>query len=172
MKNLIFISIIAFILLSSFSARAQEIAATGGNFTLQKTALAGGGSRSQNASINQNGTTGQTIAGTRSTGGQFSLYSGFWTPDDFAPTAATAVVGGRILTANGAGIKNVGITITFPTGEIRYALSSSMGYYRFTDIPVGASYIISVAAKRFTFSQPSQIRQVLDDLQDVDFIAD
>jgi hypothetical protein len=55
---------------------------------------------------------------------------------------------------------------------VRTTVSSSFGYYRFADIPVGASYIISVAAKKYSFSEPSQIRQVQDDLQDIDFVAD
>lgn len=149
-----------------------EILASGGAFTLEKAVTAGGGTGKQSASHSENGTTGQTVAGVRSTGANFSLYSGFWTPDDFTPTSATAVVGGRILTASGAGIRNVQITITFPTGEIRTTVSTTMGYYRFPEIPVGSTYVISVAAKKYSFSQPSQIRQVTDDVGDVDFIAD
>jgi hypothetical protein len=76
------------------------------------------------------------------------------------------------LTASGAGIRNVQISITFPSGEVRTTLSSSFGYYRFADVPVGAIYVISVAAKKYSFSEPSQIRQVQDDLPDVDFVAD
>ena len=169
---------VALIFLGSFPASAQkvekspEIVASGGTFALEKTVLAGGGSQMAQSSVNQNGTTGQTIAGVRSTGGNFSLYSGFWTPDDFAPTAANAVVGGRILTTGGAGIRNVQVTITFPSGEIRTTKSSAFGYYRFAEIPVGDIYVISVAAKKYIFSQPSQVRSVQDDLQDVDFIAD
>lgn len=151
--------------------KAPEIVASGGTFTLEKAVTAGGGVKKDVAPINENGTTGQAIAGVRSTGGNFSLSAGFWTPETLAPTAASAVVGGRILTASGAGARNVQITITFPTGEIRTAASGTFGYYRFAEIPVGGTYIISVAAKKFAFSQPSQIRQVQDDLQDVDFIA-
>ena len=36
----------------------------------------------------------------------------------------------------GAGIRNVQITIMFPSGEIRSAVSTTLGYSRFTDIPV------------------------------------
>jgi hypothetical protein len=82
------------------------------------------------------------------------------------------VVGGRILTDSGAGIRNVQVAITFPSGEIRTSVSKTFGYYRCAEIPVGAVYVISVSAKKFTFAQPSQVRQVQDDLQDVDFIAD
>jgi hypothetical protein len=153
-------------------AKQTEIVASGGTFALEKTVTAGGGNQMSQSSLNQTGTTGQAAAGVKSAGGQFTLHSGFWTPDDFAPTASSAVVGGRILTSSGAGIRNVQVTITFPSGEIRSTVSTSFGYYRFAEIPVGEIYVISVAAKKYTFSQASQIRQVIDDLQDVDFVAD
>lgn len=165
------------ILLFFVAANAQkvetstEIVASGGTFKLEKAVTAGGGNQMSQSSINQNGTLGQSVAGLRSTGGNFTLYSGFWTPDDLAPTAANAVVGGRILTASGLGIRSVQVTITFPSGEIRTTLSSSFGYYRFADIPTGGIYVISVAAKKYTFSPSVQIRSVQDDLQDVDFVA-
>ena len=152
--------------------KAPEIVASGGQFTLEKTVTAGGGTRKETLPVSENGTTGQAIAGIKSTGGSFSLYSGFWTPEDFTPTAASAVVGGRVLTAYGAGIRNVQLTIIFPSGEARYTTSTTLGYYRFTDIPVGGTYVVTVAAKKYTFAEISQIRQVSGDLQDVDFVAD
>jgi hypothetical protein len=172
-----FILSIALVSLAAFPARAQkaenapENIAAGGAFKLEKSVTAGGGGGKQSAPLSENGTTGQTIAGRRSTGGNYSLYAGFWTPDDFAPTASTVVVGGRILTASGLGIRNVQVTITFPTGETRTTLSSSFGYYRFADIPSGDIYVISVAAKKYSFSNPTQVRTVQDDLQDVDFVS-
>lgn len=174
---LFFLLIVALVFLFVFSVRAQkaensaEIVAVGGAFTLEKAVTAGGGGKKDNASLSENGTTGQTLAGVRSAGGQFSLYAGFWTPDDFTPTASSAVVGGRILTADGRGIRNVQVTITFPTGEIRFTRSSAFGHYRFTEIPVGETYVISVAAKKYVFPQDTLIRQVLDDVRDADFIA-
>jgi len=172
------LSALALFFLFAFPARAQkienapEIIASGGAFTLEKAVTAGGGNAKQSASMSENGTTGQAVAGVRSTGGNFTLYAGFWTPGDLVPTAANAVVGGRILTADGAGIRNVQITITCPSGEIRTSVSTTFGYYRFAEIPVGGIYVITVVAKKYTFSQGTQVRTVQDDLQDVDFIAD
>jgi hypothetical protein len=179
MKNLAFSACLFAVGLFIVPAQAQdknaptaEIVASGGQFVLQKTVTAGGGVKKEVLPINENGTTGQTVAGVKSTGGSFSLYSGFWTPDDFAPTAASAVVGGRVLTAYGAGIRNVQLTIIFPSGEVRYTTSTTLGYYRFTEIPVGGTYVVTVAAKIYNFTETSQIRQVAGDLQDVDFVAD
>ena len=152
--------------------KAPEIVASGGQFTLEKTVTAGGGIRKETLPVAENGTSGQAVAGITSTGGGFSLYSGFWTPENFAPTAASVVVGGRVLTSTGAGIRNVQLTIIFPSGEVRYTTSTTLGYYRFTEIPVGGTYVITVTAKKYAFTETSQIREVSGDLQDIDFIAD
>ena len=152
-------------------AQTVEIVASGGNFILEKSSIAGGGSDKQLSNYSEHGTTGQAIAGVQSSGGSYSIYSGFWTPDQFVPTAGGVSISGRILTAEGTGIRNVALTITFPSGEIRSALSGSRGTYRFDDIPVGDTYIISVSEKRFTFEESSRVEHVVDELTDVNFMA-
>ena len=171
MKIVFYIALTSLFLMPA-TAQTPEIVASGGQFILEKAVTAGGGNAKQNSFLSENGTTGQSAAGVKSAGGAFTLYSGFWTPNDFAPTAASAVVGGRVLTAYGAGIRNVQIMITFPSGEVRTTFSTTLGYYRFAEIPVGGTYIISVSAKKYSFSESSQIRQISGDLQDVDFVAD
>lgn len=178
--DLIFLVVITImILLLALSARAQtvdspaqEIIASGGTFTLEKAVTAGGGVNKTTSPLSEHGTTGQAVAGEKSTGGNFTLYHGFWTPEALAPTAAAAVVGGQILTATGKGIKNVRVTITFPDGQTQTTVSSSSGYYQFADIPVGEIYIISVMAKRYKFTQPIQVRQIMEDTQDINFIGE
>ena len=169
-----YVLILASVILLVASARGQEaeISISGGQFSITKTVVADGGSKMQDNLTVLNNTAGQTVAGKQSAGGSFNLYTGFWTPDSFAPTAANAVVSGRIRTAAGRGINNVSVTITFPGGEIRMARSNAFGYYTFTDIPVGNLYVIRVSSKHYTFSNPVQIREILDDLQNLDFIAE
>src|SRR5438094_1473882 len=55
-----------------------SIAQSGGTFVMQKSAIAGGGDRSTGGSFIVNGTIGQTVAGTQSVGGTFSVQTGFW----------------------------------------------------------------------------------------------
>lgn len=169
-----YVFILALVILLVVSARGQEaeISMSGGQFSITKTVVAGGGNKTQDNSTVLNSTAGQTVAGKQSTGGSFNLYTGFWTPDSFAPTAANAVVSGRVKTAADRGISNVSVTITFPGGEIRMARSNAFGYYTFTDIPVGEIYIIRVSSNRYTFNNPVQIREIIDDLQNLDFIAE
>jgi hypothetical protein len=178
--GILMIIVIALLLFALASAaRAQEAAKTsdetplsGGAFTISKTVIAAGGAPLQNQTTNLHGTIGQTVAGRVSTNEQFVLYSGFWTPEALAPTAAAVNVGGRVTTADGRGIRNARITILYPSGESRTTVSGAFGYYRFGDVEVGASYLVSVSSKRFSFSNATQILNLTGERDDVNFIAD
>ncbi len=89
-----------------------------------------------------------------------------------APTAATVSISGRVTTASGRGIKNVRLTLTDSSGQIRTATTSSFGYYRFDDVLAGETYILSAVGKRYTFSQPVRVLSINDAADGVDFIAD
>jgi hypothetical protein len=173
-----FVVTVVLILIFALFAKAQtnqisapEIVGSGGAFTLEKAVVAGGGAAKQTAQFGEHGTTGQTIAGIKSTGGQFSVYSGFWTPETLAPTAASVNVGGRVKTAAGKGVQNVKITVTYSSGETRATFSGKSGFYQFADLPAGETYTFTVSAKRYVFSQPTLVINITDDAQDIDFIA-
>jgi hypothetical protein len=88
-------------------------------------------------------------------------------------TAANASIGGRVLNANGQGIRNASVvleggSLTAPL----YTTTGSLGYYQFPGVSAGATYIVSISSKRFTFSQPVRVISLNDDLLDLDFIAD
>ena len=86
------------------------------------------------------------------------------------PTAANVSVGGRIVSANGYGIRNVIVSLTDADGTTRTARTSTFGYYNFDEVPLG-TIIVSVASKRFTFANPTQVISVSDNVSDVDFTA-
>ena len=88
-----------------------------------------------------------------------------------APTVATVSVGGRVMTASGRGIRNVVIRLTDSEGNLRTAISNSFGYYRFNDVAAGATYILTATGKRFSFSQPSQVLNINDETDGVNFIG-
>ena len=88
-----------------------------------------------------------------------------------APTAATVEVGGRVTTTSGRGILNVRLSLTDSQGNTRTTTSNSFGYYRFDDVQAGATYILSASAKHYTFSQPSQVLNINDETDQVNFIA-
>lgn len=87
-----------------------------------------------------------------------------------APVAAGVSVSGRVLTPDGQGVRGAVITIAGLNGEPRTARTGSFGYYRFDDILVGETYLISVASKRYQFT-PRTIG-IFDELTDVDFVAE
>lgn len=89
------------------------------------------------------------------------------------PTAASATISGRVTTVTGNGIRNVIIQLTdAETGEIRSARTSSFGYYRFEDVPVGRTYSLNPAAKRYTFANPSRVINPTGEVTDVDFVSE
>jgi hypothetical protein len=51
-------------------------------------------------------------------------------------------------------------------------LTSSFGYYRFDEIEVGQTVVISVASKRHVFANPTRILSVQDELAGIDFTAE
>ncbi len=89
----------------------------------------------------------------------------------FTPTAGEVTVGGRVTTNKGSGVKNVQLTLLGADGKSRTALSNADGYFQFTDVPAGDTYIFSAAAKRFQFSQPTIVRTITDDTNDINFKA-
>lgn len=87
-----------------------------------------------------------------------------------APTAASVAVSGRIMTSSGTGIARARVTMTDMAGQTRTVLTSSFGYYRFEGVQAGGTYIIMVNAKGHQFTE--QVVSVLDELSDVNFIAE
>lgn len=86
-------------------------------------------------------------------------------------SAATASVGGRVVTAQGQGIGKAVITLTDPQGNTRIVRTGSFGYYRFDDVEVGQTYILTITNKRFTFAQPTLIVSVVDQISEANFTA-
>ncbi len=88
------------------------------------------------------------------------------------PTAATAVISGRIFDIYGSALKDISVSvINSATGEIRYSRTNNFGAYRVAELTVGESYIITVRSKRYTFAVDTRIVVLMDDLSDQDFTA-
>lgn len=147
-------------------------AQSGGAYQITQSVTANGGETSSGGNFSIQDTSGQPVAGGLLQNSSYSIYSGFWTPANFAPTAATVTVAGRVTTANGQGISNAVITLTDMNGIIRTAKTAGFGYYQFADILAGRSYLITISSKRFTFSNPTRVLNVLEELSEVDFIAE
>jgi hypothetical protein len=86
-----------------------------------------------------------------------------------APTAAASQISGRVLTSDGRGVSKARLTITDQNGEVRSALTSIFGYYRFDDVAAGETYIISAEHKQYRFE--TKVINVNENLSDINFIA-
>ena len=172
MKTAIRFIVTAAIVAAPLAAVAQV--ASNPPYTLEQSVVAtGGGTTAGTGNVYKiESTIGQPLAGTSSTNAPFTVRGGFFTTAPFAPTAALANISGRILTADGRGIRNVSITMTGASGAQRIAFSSSFGYFNFENVPVGEVYILTVRAKQFQFSQNTQAVLLSEDLTDLNFIAD
>lgn len=148
-------------------------AQSGGQFAITESVIAGGGVESSNGQFSLGSTSGQTVAGGPARGVGFAVTSGFWNFTPSAnPTASLVSVGGQILTADGQGIRNAILSLTAASGAVRTVRSSSFGYYQFEDVAAGETYILSISTKRFTFSEPTVVVNVTDDITGLDFVAD
>ncbi len=85
------------------------------------------------------------------------------------PTSASATISGRIMASDGRGIRNALVILTAPNGTIRTTRTSAFGYYFFSEIGVGQTYIISVNSKRFQFT-PRTIF-LTEDFTELNFVA-
>ncbi len=95
--------------------------------------------------------------------------SPFVVAEDLTPSVANVSVGGRVVTLNGYGIPRAVVSITDQNGAIRTAMTSSFGFYRFSEIQAGETYILSVRHKRYQFN--TQVFTVSEEIQTADFTA-
>ena len=85
-----------------------------------------------------------------------------------ATTAASVSVSGRVLVGK-RGLLNATVTLTDQNGNSRTARTSSFGYYRFDEVEVGQTYIVSVQSKRFQFA--TQVVSVSEELSELNFYS-
>ena len=149
-----------------------SFAQSGGTYNLLNSVIAsGGGSGSAGGNYIISGTVGQAFAGTTSSGGNYSLRGGFWTPNQFSPTAARVTISGRVFSGKGAGIiRRVRVLLvdTF-SGIERTTQTSIDGTYRFEEVEVGKFYIVRAESKNFVFTPDNYALQLVEELENLDF---
>lgn len=145
-------------------------AQSGGSFDIKQSVIASGGSESGGGTFSLTGIAGQTVVNS-STGPGYVVRSGFW-QGNLGPTASLVAVSGKVTTADGRGIRNVNVSLTDQSGNVRKALTGSFGYYRFDEIEAGQTVVLSTAAKRYVFASPTRIVTVQEELADIDFTAE
>lgn len=87
-----------------------------------------------------------------------------------APTASNAAIEGRVRTASGLGIRNATVVISGDgLDSPRTVRTGSFGYFRFDDLPVGETYVISVVSPRHVFANPTRLITLDDNVIGLEF---
>ena len=103
------------------------------------------------------------------TNGINGAINGGWGLDFLGPSAANVTVGGRIQNSQGRGVYNAKVEITDENGAVRATRTNSFGFYQFDEVLAGQTYVFNVRHKTYQFD--TQVITVLDELQNIDFIA-
>jgi hypothetical protein len=82
---------------------------------------------------------------------------------------ASVSVSGRVTNSTGRAVYLAQVSITDASNNTRIAITNPFGYYSFSNVAAGATYTISVRAKRYTFTP--QMMLVNNNLTNVDFVA-
>jgi hypothetical protein len=105
------------------------------------------------------------IVGTGVLNGQVRAYA-------MVPVANTSV-GGRVLTASGAGIRNASVTISGGNLPSPVTVSTgSFGYYNFSGLQAGAQYTVTVTTKKYAIAQPTRTVTPQSSVGDFNFVAE
>ena len=98
--------------------------------------------------------------------------NGGWQLQFLPTTAANLGISGRVATANGQGIRNATVVVTGNSlAEPLVTQTGSFGYYTFDGLRAGETYVVTVNSRRYTFSVPSRVISLIDNVVDADFIA-
>jgi hypothetical protein len=101
------------------------------------------------------------------------MIAGGWGLEFVQTTAAGLSISGRVMTAEGQGIRNARVIVTGNSlPEPRVALTGSFGAFSIDGLEAGQTYIVTVNSQRYTFRTPSRVVTLVDNLADVDFTAD
>ncbi|HEX8265904.1 MAG TPA: PKD domain-containing protein [Pyrinomonadaceae bacterium] len=113
---------------------------------------------------------GNSVPNLESDGGTIpvAVTNGSFTVVSSAPIASVTIAG-RVLTADGRGLRNAQIRLTAADGTSKTVMSGAFGHYRFANVQAGQAVTIQVFSKRFGF-QPQSVT-VSGDISGLNFVA-
>ena len=65
------------------------------------------------------------------------------------PTPSPVTVGGKVLTADGRGLRSATVTMTDSLNIVRSATTSSFGFFSFDNVTTGGTYIFRIQSRSF-----------------------
>jgi len=84
-----------------------------------------------------------------------------------APTAATVSVSGRVVSSVGRGISNAQVSLTDQNGDVRNTRTNTFGYYRFSNVVAGQTYVLNVSHKRY--QSVTRVASLVEDTSEFNF---
>ena len=96
----------------------------------------------------------------------------FYVARQNAPTAAAVTISGRVTNVQGRGLSNVRLTLQGADAAPRRVQTNSFGFYSFAEVPVGATYILTVSSKKYRFAEPTRVISVSAEIVNADFVAE
>jgi hypothetical protein len=109
---------------------------------------------------------------TTSSAGWRTKIGSFKFPTCAATPVSSATITGRVTTASGRGL--AGIRITLTGGALTNPLvfqTNAFGYFRFPNLPTGASYTVTPQAKKRTFTPASRTIALSANFDNADFVS-
>jgi hypothetical protein len=101
------------------------------------------------------------------------IIGGGWGIELLQTNAAQASISGRVTTADGNPIRNARVVVSGNSlPQPRIVTTGSFGYFSFDGLTVGETYVVTVNSQRYTFSVPSRVISLVDNVLDADFVAD
>ena len=84
-------------------------------------------------------------------------------------TAANVNISGRVMTADGRGIRNATVLLNDQYGKTHTVRTSAFGYYEFDGIASGETYVLNVSSRSYTFLP--RVVNLSDSLTGLDLLA-
>jgi hypothetical protein len=84
-------------------------------------------------------------------------------------TAAGVTIAGRVLSSSGTGVRNAVVRITDQQGSVMQATTNAFGYFRFSDVQSGQSYVVESTARGVVFD--ARLLAVTDAMVDLTIIG-
>ncbi len=91
---------------------------------------------------------------------------------ELGPSAAEVSISGRIVTmadSSERGIAGATISLTANDGNIQTARTNAFGYFQFSEVLAGESYIVQIQHKQYQFN--AETLTVLDEIADLTYLA-
>lgn len=129
-----------------FASAGGAAAQSGGAFEITQSVISTGGGELTGGAFRLEETTGQPAAGTGANNFPFSLHSGFWTPEAFAPTSAAVSISGTVMKVSRRFAQRVRVTLTEQNGARHTTMLNRFGHFGFRGIEAGQIVIIQVFA--------------------------